>query len=309
MANYTMTIMEMMNNNLTKNIFPNHYDFYIDDEQARKSFEDKFIKHYYYREIGFETPFMFTHKLETHLLINMPYWKQLYETELEARNINFLLNKDLRETFIREVETENNMMANSTSNQNNQTTSSMDSSQNSTGTSTATQNDTSTSTQSGTSKQSLESTSTTEQTDSQQSTTKESLIRDGVAQASLTDDYLTGANSTNVTNTQNVSGTTDTTTEQTNSTEANSTSESNLTNQQTSQIKASGNNATYDEMKANNKSSQQDNGTTLEKTDLISQGNIGITSSAQLLKEWREVLINMDKIIIDSCNDLFMKIY
>ena len=46
-----------------------------------------------------------------------------------------------------------------------------------------------------------------------------------------------------------------------------------------------------------------------EKTELLSQGNIGITSSAQLLKEWREVLINMDKIIIDSCNELFMKLY
>ena len=137
MANYTMTIEEMMNNKLTKNIFPEHYEFYVDDKQARKSFEEKFINHYYYREIGFETPFIFTHKLETHLIINMPYWKQLYETELEAKNINFLLNKDLRETFIREVETENNIMANSTTNQNNQSTSSTESSQNSTGTSTA----------------------------------------------------------------------------------------------------------------------------------------------------------------------------
>ena len=66
-------------------------------------------------------------------------------------------------------------------------------------------------------------------------------------------------------------------------------------------IKAmSGRQLTKDEMKATNNSSQQDNGTTLEKTELISKGNIGITSSAQLLKEWREVLINMDKIIIDN---------
>ena len=127
----------------------------------------------------------------------------------------------------------------------------------------------------------------------QQSTTKESLIRDGVAQASLTDGYLTGTNSNTTTNTQNVSGTSGTTTEQTS----------------TSQAEANGNNTSNDEMKATNNSSQQDNGTTLEKTDLISQGNIGVTSSAQLLKEWREVLINMDKIIIDSCNDLFLKIY
>ena len=107
MANYTMTIGEMMNNGFTQNIFPTNYDFYLDDAQARKAFEDKFIKHYYYREIGFESPFMFIQKLESHLLLNMPYWKQLYQTELDSRNINFLLNKDLRETFIREVDTEN----------------------------------------------------------------------------------------------------------------------------------------------------------------------------------------------------------
>ena len=277
MANYTMTIEEMMNNKLTKNIFPEHFEFYVDDKQAKKSFEDKFIKHYYYREIGFETPFMFIQKLESHLLVNMPYWKQLYKTELEARNISFLLNKDLKETFIREVETENNMMANSSANQNNQSVSSMTTTQSASGTDNGTSS----------------TTSSTEQTDNQQSTTKESLIRDGVSQVSLTEGYLTGTNSNTTTSTQNVSGTSGTSTEQTT----------------TSQGEATGNNTSSDEMSASNKTSQMDNGTSIEKTELISQGNIGITSSAQLLKEWREVLINMDKIIIDSCNDLFMKIY
>ena len=65
MANYTMTIAEMLSNPLTKNIFPSVYDFYMDDEQVRKLFEEKFINHYYYREIGFESPFMFQHKLES----------------------------------------------------------------------------------------------------------------------------------------------------------------------------------------------------------------------------------------------------
>ena len=40
MANYTMTIGEMLNNTLTQNIFPVNYEFYMDDEQARKMFED-----------------------------------------------------------------------------------------------------------------------------------------------------------------------------------------------------------------------------------------------------------------------------
>ena len=260
-----MTIAEMMNNGLTQNIFPTTYDFYLDDLQARKAFEDKFIKHYYYREIGFDSPFMFIQKLESHLLLNMPYWKQLYQTELESRDINFLLNKDLHETFIREVETENNMTANSTSNQNNKSVSSMTTTQSASGTDNGTSS----------------ITSSTEQTDNQQSTTKESLIRDGVSQVSLTDGYLTGTNSNTTTNTQNVSGTSGTT----------------------------GTSNSSDNLTSKGSLSHSENGKTVEKTELLSQGNIGITSSAQLLKEWREVLINMDKIIIDSCNDLFLKIY
>ena len=44
-------------------------------------------------------------------------------------------------------------------------------------------------------------------------------------------------------------------------------------------------------------------------TELISKGNIGVTSSAELLKQWRQVLINIDEMIIEECRDLFMLIY
>lgn len=227
----------MMSNSLTQNIFPSDYAFYVDDEKAKKVFEDKFIKHYYYREIGFESPFMFIQKLESHLILNMPYWIQLYQTELEARNINFMLNKDLRETFMREVDSEN------------QTTGTTSGQQNSSSTNSVSQNGSSTNAH------------------------KESSLRDGVSTTSLTDGYLTGVSSDNGTST------------------------------------SAGTSESSDNLTSSGTSSQTDNGKTLEKTELISQGNIGITSSAQLLKEWREVLINMDKIIIESCNVLFLKLY
>lgn len=237
MANITMTIVEMMSNPLTEDIFPSEYPFYVDDVQARKAFEDKFIKYYYYREIGFETPFMFTQKLETHLLINMPYWTKLYQTELESRNINFMLNKDLRETFIREIDRENE----------------------STGTNTNQQNST--------------SSNSVNQTGTTTNTHKESTLNDGVAVASLDSGYLTGTSS------------------------------------DTGESANNGTSNTTDDIETSGSSSQSGSENVLEKTDLLSQGNIGITSSAQLLKEWREVLIDMDKIIIESCNDLFLKIY
>lgn len=232
-----MTIAEMLSNPLTEDIFPGEYSFYVDDVQARKAFEDKFIKYYYYREIGFETPFMFTQKLETHLLLNMPYWTKLYQTELESRKINFMLNKDLRETFIREIESENESSGTNVSQQNSSSSSSVN--------------------QSGTTSNNH----------------KESAINDGVAMLSLDSGYLTGVSSDNGESTN------------------------------------SGTSNTSDDIESSGTSSQTGSEKVLEKTDLLSQGNIGITSSAQLLKEWREVLIDMDKIIIESCNDLFMKLY
>ena len=38
----------------------------------------------------------------------MPYYKQLYETELRCKEIDFMLNKDLTETFVREIENNSN---------------------------------------------------------------------------------------------------------------------------------------------------------------------------------------------------------
>lgn len=47
----------------------------------------------------------------------------------------------------------------------------------------------------------------------------------------------------------------------------------------------------------------------LEKTVLVSQGNIGITSSAELVEKWRNSVINIMEMLINSCIDLFMLIY
>lgn len=46
-----------------------------------------------------------------------------------------------------------------------------------------------------------------------------------------------------------------------------------------------------------------------ETTRLVSRGNIGTTSSAQLLRDWRDVMINLNEMIIDDCRDLFLYIY
>jgi hypothetical protein len=46
-----------------------------------------------------------------------------------------------------------------------------------------------------------------------------------------------------------------------------------------------------------------------DKTELISQGNIGVTSSAELLQKWREVLINIDQLMFNDLKSLFLLVY
>lgn len=224
MANYTMTLAEMVNNPLTP-IFPSSYPFYTDDEQIRKSFENKFISHYLTREIGFETPFQFKQMLYAKLVVNMDYWKKLYETEMKSKDINFLLNKDLVEEFTREL------------------------------TGTQNTNDTST-TQSNQSENGISS-----------SLTKNSSVNDGVASAKLQDGYLTNISSGDTTSTGSSS-------------------------------------ASGSARVTGNRDNQE-----RETTRLVSQGNIGVTSTAELLQKWRECIINIDKLIIEECKDLFMQIY
>ena len=210
MSSYTLELGKISK---SIEIFDFDYNFYSDDLNIKKDFEDKFTQEYYYHEIGFETIGRFKNRLRAKLNKIMPYYKQIYKTELEAQNINFLLNKDLKETFERNVEGQSVSKGNVSMNDN------------------FTNNNV------------------------------ESNIGQGNASVSFEDGNVTNASK----NTGN-----------------NSTSSNNTTNDETNQN---------------------------EKTVLISQGNIGITSSAELLQKWRDVIINIDEMIIEDCWDLFMQIF
>lgn len=62
------------------NIFT--FTFPIFDESYRVPLETKILRHYYTREIGFETVGLWRLKLETKLNEVMPYFNQLYKSEL-----------------------------------------------------------------------------------------------------------------------------------------------------------------------------------------------------------------------------------
>ena len=208
MSKYTLELNQIVND-LDFNLFDFEYNLY--DNELKSAFEKKFIDHFYFYEIGLTPIARFKKALQIKLNDIFPYYKQLYQTELRSAEIDFMLNKDLKEEYTRQL------TGNSSVNQS----------------STSSSNDTSLNINND---------------------TPQNKIDD-------LDQYMTSASKNTDNSTMNSNGT---------NTAENSSTE------------------TY---------------------SLVSQGNIGVTSSAELLEKWRNVLINIDQMIFEECNDLFMLIY
>ena len=352
MARYTIDVYTLLKDNNFK-VFNFDYDFYTDDPNIKQAFETKFIDRYMFNEIGFETVSRFKHYLKERLNSIAPYYKQLYETELKSKDIEFLLNKDLKETFIREIEVEKNAtndttMSNtndttstSTENTNNNVTTSLNESDknNTTSSSTETINNNTTSSSNENSNNSLTSntienndtTGNETKSDNLVSDFKESNLDNGNADLSLNQGYLTNVNnkhdvttstSNNTLNENKENSTTSSITSEKensstgtveeskeNSTTSSLTSEKENTTTSSMQDEKTSNLSTKLKSTGVNNTINNENENQTETTTLISRGNIGVTSSAELLKQWREVLINIDNLIIEECRDLFMHIY
>ena len=231
MANFTMEIREMMSQPLINGVFTFDYEFYSDNVQDKETFEKLFVSHFYFREIGFETPERFKVKLQSKLNLIMPYYRQLALTEWDkVRSIEQMMeSKNLTETteHIQSIQGNSETQSNQSSSSN------------------ATQ-------------------STTSSNES-----KASNLSDGVSQSSLDDGYLTASGKTEQTdNTQ---------------TESSGTGSQTLTGNNEQQL--------------------------TEKTTFTSNGDIGIQTPAYAIAEWRKIIININQMIINECDDLFMKIY
>lgn len=227
-SNYTIELWTLMNDPMYE-IFDFDMPFYTDDEAIKKEFQEKFLREYAFHEIGQETVARWKWQLQAKLHRIMPYYKQLYITELKSKNIEFLLNKDYTETYTRNLtkDTEENSKVDTTT----------------------------------------ENTSTG--TVSNTATGKVSDIANGVSDIGLTQGKLTGMSEdkSNGTQAQNINGS-----------QAQTATSTGLDNEN-------------------------------ESYTLVGKGNIGTTSSAELLERWRDVLINIDAMILDECRDLFMTIY
>lgn len=218
MNRYTIELSKI-EEDLGYNLFDENFPFY--EPSLREQFVKKFYDRYRFREIGAETIYRFKLMLNGRLNLIMPYYTQLYQTELESKKVNFMLNKDLKETFVREITGENN----------------------------------------------VESTTSTNTTGESNSTSEGRFL--DTPSSKVTDEELGGY----------------------------------LTTAQKDKVngRTTANGSSTNTSLGNNNQR--------ETTDLLSQGNIGITSSGQLLEDWRKILINIDMMILDELKDLFFGLY
>jgi hypothetical protein len=95
MASYTMTLRDYVEEVTQDTLVTNErdrieagrsklfdFDYPIFDVNYKQTFETHFIRHFYMREIGFETEGLFKFYLETWLSIHMPYWNKVFQSEL-----------------------------------------------------------------------------------------------------------------------------------------------------------------------------------------------------------------------------------
>ena len=127
----------------------------------------------------------------------------------------------------------------------------------------------------GQSNQSGKGSSTQHQSTTNTQNGKSSNLSDGVSQASLENGYLTSTSSVDDKGNQTLSGST----------------------------------ADNTEVKSSQNTSGTNNQVLTESTTFTSEGDIGIQTPAYAITEWRKVLININQMIIEECNDLFMKLY
>lgn len=254
-------------------IFSNAWNTY--DPNYKSVLCRKILKHYWMREIGTETADLFLHYLNTRLGEIMPYYNDLYKSA--TLEFDPLYDYDLQTTSKRTTdgETENKSVVS--------------------GSNTASGSDHTQSTVSNNGKVTSARTGkiTDDTSDTGQDITKFSDTPQGELSGVLDGTYLTNATVVDSTNTGNKERNTEDNGTETSENSGTETSENTRTENRT------------------NESTTNDTGTakTTEDYVLSVKGKSGGKSYSALLTEFRKTLINIDLMIINELNDLFMGLW
>lgn len=288
-----------------------NFDFPIFDEAYRPILEKKILKHYYTREIGLETVGLWKLFLDTKLNEIMPYYNQLYKSELISFNPMYDVDltrdhqlkrlEDIKETGTQESDTNRNGTLDTTANK------------------TGTTHDTSLTTDHGTANQDISNQKTVHGTngDTTDVTTTVSHVDkfsdtpQGALDGLKNDTYMSEARIVDDTNTSKtiVSGNDDINENNT----GNTTTETDATSDTTSDGRTTQNETvnTTNTDKENRVATQNTNKNLNSIDDYIEHvtGKTSGVSYSKLLNEFRETFLNIDMLIINDLSDLFMNLW
>ena len=288
-----------------------NFDFPIFDEAYRPILEKKILKHYYTREIGLETVGLWKLFLDTKLNEIMPYYNQLYKSELISFNPMYDVDltrdhqlkrlEDIKETGTQESDTNRNGTLDTTANK------------------TGTTHDTSLTTDHGTANQDISNQKTAHGTngDTTDVTTTVSHVDkfsdtpQGALDGLKNDTYISEARIVDDTNTSKtvVSGSDDINENNT----GNTTTETDATSDTTSDGITTQNETvnTTNTDKENRVATQNTNKNLNSIDDYIEHvtGKTSGVSYSKLLNEFRETFLNIDMLIINDLSDLFMNLW
>lgn len=260
-----------------------NFSFPIFDESYRNVLETKILMHYYTREIAHETVGLWKLKLKTKLNEIMPYYNQLYKSEL--LDFNPLYDVDITRTHVRDSsgtrDTDENRDTESTGSIENTSDRSKDS-ETITNNRIQNQND---STDKGTSNR------------IDNNTNKYSDTPQGSITDLSTDKYLTNARL--ISQTENTTGNWANTTTQNGTTDGDTTVNENENNDSTTDTK-------------NNSSTNRTEKTNLTDTEKYLervQGKQGSGDYSEMLLKFRNTFLNIDMMVINELEELFFQLW
>ena len=277
MSKYTTELRYLIENNFDIGL----KDYPIFDENYRESLNQKIINHYYFREIGMETAELFKRYLNNTMREIMPYYNQLYKSELLEFNPFYNVDKTVT------ADKNNNSVSDFVGNISGKNTQTAD-----------TEN---TQTNNGKQQTTTAATSTGESVGNSTTTNKNKNVSSDTPQGFLSIksiDNETYASAAEMGNAESIN----------NSKATSNNAENGITDQTTAdETKATGNsksNATTETDTAN-KTTSNDFENYISHVIGKSEGE----TYSEMLMKFRETFLNIDMMIIDELKTCFMMIY
>ena len=280
-------------NDILKQAAPNvfNFDWPIFDEAYRLPLEIKILKHFYTREIGLETVGLWKLKLDTKLNEIMPYYNQLYKSELIE--FNPLYDVDITRDHMGENTGNHKTDGGFSDTANVNNTAEVDDTTNFTGK----VNGTDESTTQGTNNQTNNNVKTV--------TGKNTNRYSDTPQGALTDleanTYLTNATIVDDNNSTTDNGTL----ENTSNVSYNDSSETSTENDTVKRVES---NSTSDTTRTGTNYNYSDITDTTKYLEHVT-GKQGTASYSKMLQEFRETFLNIDMLVINELEELFFGLW